>query len=303
VKLNRLLEITLILLNRGTVTAKELAERFGVSTRTIYRDIDVLSTSGVPVYTSKGNSGGISIMEDYTFSRTLVTEHERDSILLALKTLQATKYPEIDSVLEKLGTIFKNAAANDWVYVEFSPWSSGPDENEKFLNIKKSILENRVVSFDYINAEGIRSHREMEPMQLVFKSSAWYVWGYCRKRQSFRTFRISRMKNLAVTGESFMRRAVENVQDDGAAAAIKNGVTLKLRFQPDVLYRLYDDYDDEKIIQNADGSCDITVTYPEDEWVYGHIMSFGGSVEVIEPEHVRDGVRARMKKALKYYEQ
>ncbi len=92
-KINRLLEITILLMNKKTITAKELSERFGVSTRTIYRDADVLSSAGVPVYTNKGNGGGISLLENYSFNKALISEHEREGLLLALKTLQATKYP------------------------------------------------------------------------------------------------------------------------------------------------------------------------------------------------------------------
>jgi len=109
-------------------------------------------------------------MENYTFSRTLITEHERDSILIALKTLQATKYPEIDSILDKLGTIFKNVAVADWVHVEFSPWGSGPDENERFLNIKKAILESRMITCDYINVDGVRSHRDLSGRQMGIRT-------------------------------------------------------------------------------------------------------------------------------------
>ena len=105
-KINRLFEITTILLNKGTVTAKELADRFGVSTRTIFRDIDVLSSAGVPVYMKKGSGGGISILENYVFSRTLISDQESESLLLAVKTLQATQYPEVDMVLGKMGAIF-----------------------------------------------------------------------------------------------------------------------------------------------------------------------------------------------------
>jgi predicted DNA-binding transcriptional regulator YafY len=288
-------------MNRGSVTARELAERFGVSTRTIYRDIDVLSTSGVPVYTNKGNNGGITLMENYTFSRAVVTENERDSILLALKTLQATKYPEIDTILEKIGSIFKNAAGADWVHVEFSPWGSGPDENEKFVDIKRAILECRVVEYDYVNIDGVRSHRSLEPMLLEFKSRAWYIWGYCRKRQELRTFRISRIKNLRITGETFRRRTVEELQPDDASINEIQIVNLRLRFQPEVLHRLYDAYDDGMILRNPDGTFEIEVRYPLDDWVYGHIMSFGSSVEVLEPDFIRDGIRERMRKALEFY--
>ena len=80
-----------------------------------------------------------------------------------------------------------------------------------------------------------------------------------------------------------------------------NYVTLKLRFRPENLYRVYDDYDEERIVCNPDGTYDVTVTFPEDEWVYGYIMSFGSYVEVLEPPHIRDIVRQRMQKALSFY--
>ena len=300
-KINRLLEITLILLNKKSVTAQELAERFEVSTRTIYRDVDELSAAGVPVLTNKGSGGGISLMENFAINKAMFTEHERDSVLLALKTLQATHYPEIDAIVEKIGAVFKNAAAADWVHIEFSPWGSGPNEENKFLNIKQAILETKVVAFDYINADGILSRRQVEPMQLDFKGQAWYLWGYCKTRRDFRTFRISRIRNLSITDEGFKRRTLESVKDEEPAVKPKNLVTLKLRFQPENLYRVYDDYDQERITRNKDGTYDVTVTFPEDEWVYGYIMSFGDRVEVLEPPHIRDIIKKRMQKALDFY--
>lgn len=302
-KISRLLEITLILLNKKSVTAGELAEKFEVSTRTIYRDIEELSAAGVPVYTNKGSGGGISLLENYAINRAILTEHERDSLMLALKTLQATKYPEIDTILGKIGAVFKKAAAADWVHIEFSPWGSGPNDENKFLDIKRGILESKVVTLDYINADGILSHRSIEPMQLVFKSQAWYVWGYCHNRRDFRTFRISRIRKLAVTDKSFTRRQTGNVQEEEPPAAPQNTVTLKLRFKPEDLYRVYDDYDEERITRNPDGTYDVTVTFPEDEWVYGYIQSFGPYVEVLEPPHIRDIIQTRLKKTLKYYQE
>jgi predicted DNA-binding transcriptional regulator YafY len=301
-KTNRLLEITLILLNKSTVTARELADRFDVSTRTIYRDIDELSAAGVPVYTNKGSGGGIALLEDYSLNKAMLTEHERDSLLLALKTLQATKYPEIEGILEKIGAVFKKAAAANWVHIDFSPWGSGPNEENKFLDIKRAILECKVVAFDYINADGVLSRRNIEPMQLTFKSQAWYVWGYCRTRRDFRTFRISRIRNMVVMNEDFVRRPLERAKDEEPAAPYRKNVTLKLRFQPEDLYRVYDDYDQDRITRNADGTYDVTMTFPEDEWVYGYIMSFGDRVEVLDPPHIRHIVRERMRKALKNFQ-
>lgn len=138
--MNRLFEITIILLNKGSVTAKELADRFGVSTRTIYRDIDVLSSTGVPVYTNKGNGGGIHLLESYAIERTLISEQESENLLLAIKTPQATQYPELDMILEKMGAIFKHAPDHDWVEVDFSPWGSAPNDKNKFNDIKRAIF-------------------------------------------------------------------------------------------------------------------------------------------------------------------
>ena len=104
-KINRLLGIAILLLNRETITAKELAGRFGVSTRTIYRDIDVLSSAGVPVFTNKGNGGGISLLENYSLNKTLISENEIESILLAFMRLIAANYPEIDAILENIGAV------------------------------------------------------------------------------------------------------------------------------------------------------------------------------------------------------
>lgn len=302
-KLNRLFEITTILLNRGTVTAKELAARFGVSTRTIYRDIDVLSSAGVPVYMNKGNGGGISLLENYAINRTLISEQESESLQLAIKTLQATQYPELDRVLEKIGSLFKNAANHDWVEIDFSPWGSSPHEKNKFNDIKRALLQRKVVRFDYVNAAGQSSSRMAEPVKLIFKGNAWYLVAYCRQRREHRTFRISRLKNVEVTVELFEQKAAAGGDAEKATEFEQPPVRLKLRFQAAVLSRLYDYFDDSFIRKNEDGSFILEVALPEDEWVYSYILSFGRFVEVLEPEQVRQKIASHLKQALHFYEQ
>src|SRR3989304_7510635 len=117
-----------------------------------------------------------------------------------------------------------------------------------------------------------------------------------------RSFRISRIKKVVVTDEVFVRRPLESIKNEEATAESQKCVTLILRFKPEDLYRVFDDYDEESITRNADGTYDVTITFPEDEWVYGYIMSFGCFVEVIEPQYVRDIIRDRMKKAFELYQ-
>jgi len=300
-KINRLLEITILLLNRGTITAKELAAKFDVSTRTIYRDIDILSTAGVPVYMNKGNGGGISLLEDYSFNKALISEHESESIILALKAMQVTKYPEIEAVLNKLGSVFKNIEPDNWIEINFSPWGSSPNEHNKFVDIKKAVTDKKIITFNYVNSSGEKSFRSMEPMKLIFKGQAWYLWGYCATRKDFRIFRISRIKDLTVTNNTFVRRKLdETVKYTDETYQIKP-VELKLKFLPQVIHRAYDDFDERFISKNSDGTCDVTITFPEDEWVYGYILSFGCYVKVLEPEHIKKIISDRMKKALDFY--
>lgn len=299
-RVNRLFEITTLLLKRKTVPAREFAERFEVSVRTIYRDIEELSAAGVPVYMTKGKGGGISLLEDYTFDRTLISDQESDSLLLALKTLQATRYPDVEHFLEKLEALFQHSRANDWVHIEYAPWGSAPNEENKFIDIRHAILEQKIVSFDYIDARGERSRRVVEPMQAIFKSQAWYLRGYCRLRNDFRTFRLSRMKNVNVSDEKFDRRADSDREESGQQP-VQPLTTLKLRFAGEVLQRVYDDFNDALVQKNPDGTCHVSIDLVVDEWVYGFILSYGYFIEVLEPDSVRQVIADRLKSALRLY--
>lgn len=299
-KINRLLEMMILLLNRGTITARELAGRFQVSVRTIYRDIDILSTAGVPVVMSRGNGGGISLLQEYSLSKVFISEEERESLLLALQILQAARYPQIDLILDKLGAIFKKPSQGDWVEIDFSHWGSEPNEKNKFEDIKQAIWQRRVIYFEYVNSDGQRSSRLAEPEKLLYKGNAWYLIAYCRKRQERRIFRLTRVKNVTITGETFLPRSCP-AKDESRNFSL-SWVHLCLLFQPKVLNRLYDDFAEELITKNKDGTLVVEVDWPEDEWVYGYILSYGSYVEVLEPEHIRGIVADRLTQAVKKYE-
>jgi predicted DNA-binding transcriptional regulator YafY len=300
-KINRLLAITIALLNKGSVTAENLAERFEVSTRTIYRDVEALSSAGVPVYTNKGRGGGIALLEEYTLNKALISEKEGQSLLLALKALEATNYPDLDVIAEKIGAIFKNTPPADWIEIDFSGWGSQPNEDNKFVDIRKAILQRRIISFEYLNSQGKKSLREVEPEKLHYKGYSWYLTGYCRLRREPRIFRISRVKKVQIKDEVFTPRIQTSKQTEDLTGSSKDLVTLKLRFQPEALYRLYDDFDQEMIKSNADGTFDVTMTFPEDEWVYGYILGFGSFAEVLEPARVRQIIKNRLQKTLTFY--
>ena len=297
-KINRLLEIVTILLSRQSVTAKELANRFSVSTRTVYRDLEVLSSAGVPVYTNKGNGGGISLLEDYTLNKALFSKSESEGLLLALKTMGATNYPEAGVIIDKLGSIYKNNQAHDWIEVDFEGWNSKVNEQNKFSIIRDAIIDNRIIRFDYVNANGSKSSRSVEPVKLIFNTYTWYLIAYCLLRDSFRMFRLSRIKNVEITEKHFIKREMPEYDEQ---VTNLNLIDLKLRCDEKILNRLYDTFDSDCINENSDGSYDLTVTLYEEEWVYGYILSFGGYAEVVEPEHIREIIKNRAKEIAEKY--
>ena len=288
---SRLFEIIYILLGKETVTARKLAERFSVSTRTIYRDIDVLSLAGIPVYTEKGKGGGISLLPDFVLNKSLLSEKDQNEILSALQGLASVKTDETDNTLQKLSVLFNKSAVN-WLEVDFSDWCVSNDYH--FNNLKTAILERRITEFDYYSTNGEKTKRRIEPIQIWFKSRSWYIKGYCLMRQDLRTFKLVRVKNLKVTDEIFAERDLLKIPV--AEEPQYNDVGLKLKVEPEMAYRIYDQFDESLVEQQPDGSYIISVTWQADDWMHGVILSFGEYIEVLEPDHIRKEIREKARK-------
>ncbi len=300
-KINRLTEIILILLNKKTVTAKELSDKFQVSTRTIYRDIETLSLSGVPVYMSKGKNGGISLLEDFSINKTLLSKDDKESLMLSLKALSTIEYPEISSVIDKVGFMNKTSNNDNWIDIDLSRWDNKPHADNKFHKIKYAILNNKLIEFSYVNSFANQSMRTIEPIKLIYKGQSWYLYAYCRLKEDFRLFRISRIKNLEIKEESFTKRDFKLVEKNREEKEVWNTVKVKLKVKREALYRAFDDFDEESIMENKDGTYEVTMEFPESEWLYGYILSFGPYVEVLEPLRIRNIVLQKMKETLNMY--
>lgn len=301
-KIDRLFEIILILLHRGSITAPELAQHFEISTRTIYRDIDTLSGAGVPIYCKQGAGGGVTLLPGYVLPKAMVSDRERDSILLSLKTLQITQFPQVESLLEKLGGLFQRAPS-DWIKLDFSPWNASPSERDRLAHIQNALIDSRELIFDYLDAQGRKTRRRIQPIQLTYKMHCWYLSGWCLLRQDARLFRISRMRQVALTDTRFDREEVQarmpGIEEEWEAAPL---VHLTLRFQPQVLSRLYDEYDESRITREDEGTYRVEVDFPLTDWVYGHLLSFGPEVEVMEPACIREALAEQLRRTLNQYE-
>lgn len=284
---SRLFELVYHLLEHGQTSAHALAEKFEVSVRTIYRDVDALSAAGVPVYTLPGRSGGVALMEQYVLNRATFSDREQSQLLTALRSLADNRLLGDEETLSKLSALFRRSEP-DWLQVDLSHWGDGSQANIKFQKLKEAILARKVISFTYVSSYGGRTAREVLPARLVFKGQTWYLQGFCLEKQDYRTFRLSRMLELKVSERTFSTPlSPPPIQDTGGEPPI---VTLRLHFSPAVAYRVYDEFEEGQIMALPDGSFEVMAAYPEDSWVYGFLLSFGGEVEIISPERVRQQV-------------
>ncbi len=298
-QINRLFEIVYILLDKKTVTARELAERFEVSTRTILRDIDTLSLTGIPVYTIQGKGGGISIMDHFVLNKSVISEEEQNEILFALKSMRAVRSMDMEHTLDKLQSLFKKGKT-DWIDIDFSNWGSPATERQNFNLLKQAVLKKQVIEFEYLNRYGQRRHRKVEPLCIAFKSHSWYLQGFCLEKQDYRIYKLTRMREVKVCEEYFDRELLQSEEIDINVDG--SGFTcVELKFAPEAAYRVYDEFDEQRIIVNEDGSLTASADYPYDEWVVGHILSFGDYAEVLKPDFVRKDIAERAKNIANKY--
>lgn len=294
---NRLFEIVYILIQKKKVTAKELANKFEVSTRTIYRDIETLSRANIPIYATKGKEGGIEILDDYVLNKMLLTEEEQNQILFALQGIKKVAGQDEKDILEKLSRLF-NKKVDDWIRIDFSNWGKDNEKEKRFNKIKAAILNKNRIKFEYYNTNGEKSERIVEPLQIWFKDKSWYLIAFCKLKQDYRIFKIARIKEIEILEEHFER---DLQQESKKEKCNFKTITLKLEISKKMAYRVYDEFEDSEINKKDDGSFIINVEYPENEWVYGYILSFGEYLKVLSPERVKRTIKDKIEKILKNY--
>ena len=297
-QISRLFEIVYLLLERRSVTARELAERFEVSPRTIYRDVDALAQAGIPVYADRGQGGGIRLMEQFVLNKSLLSVKERRELLASVQGMQAVREEEVQPLLEKLSSLF-GAEREDWIEVDFSPWTSSGELGKYFQLLKEAILNRQVVCFSYSAANGSTVERTAEPHRLFFRGYDWYLLAWCRIRSDFRYFKLTRMRGLATLPEHFEKRNIP--ERESAYEQPDRKIELTVRASPRMAYRVYDEFPPDFWEKEENGSFLIRFAMPQNEWLYSYLLGYGPELEVIAPPQVREELLERAEKILKNY--
>ena len=288
---SRLFKIVYHLLNKGHATAPDLANKLEVSVRTIYRDIEALSEAGIPIYTETGRSGGIYLMSDFVLGKAMLSEREKKELLAALQSLTVTGDTYSDSLLEKLSALF-STPSESWFGVDFSRWGNETRDKQCFELLKTAILKKRCVKLHYASTSVPFSERIVQPVKLLYKSRAWYLYAYCMERQAYRFFRLSRILECELLDEGIEPPPLPEDQDTSTQDYQK----FVFLFSKDVTYRVYDEFNPDMVQRQENGDLLVTAWMPYDEWVIGFLLSFGELVEIIEPLSMKEVIAERAKK-------
>ena len=294
---NRLFRILYYILEKEKVTANELADKFEVSVRTIYRDIDSISSVGVPIFTTQGKGGGIKIDNEFILNKSLFDTNEKEQIIAALQGLEKTNEPYKSELITKLSALFKIKNSN-WIEIDFTSWGSNNVYQDLFNALKTAIINKNIISFSYNSSKGEKINRKVKPIRLLFKEQDWYLYAFCLLRNDFRYFKLSRMKDLEVLAI--------NYEDNFENAVLKkelkyeNIVNIKLKFDKSVAFRVYDEFNEAVIEDKNDNLC-VEIKIPNNYKLYNYIFSFGSNVEILEPKEIRNQFKNMINEIAKKY--
>ena len=289
-KIDRLIGILSVLLQEEKTTAPELAERFEVSRRTINRDIEDLCKAGIPIQTAQGIGGGISIMEGYRMDRTILTSKDMQVILAGLRSLDSVSgssyYGQLMEKIQAGSSDF--VSGRDSILIDLSSWYKGTLAPK--IEVIQDAIENRqYLKFKYFAPSG-ESKRTIEPYYIIYKWTSWYVYGWCLKRKDFRLFKLNRMDKVTMSKNTFECRNVP-APEISAGPIEPRDIILKALFEPDMKWRLVEEFGPECYEVAEDGRLLLVENYYDFENMVMWLLTFGDKVEVLEPPEAREKLR------------
>ena len=301
-KIDRLIGILSVLLQKEKVTAPELAEKFEVSRRTINRDIEDLCKAGIPISTSQGIGGGISIMEGYRMDRTILTSRDMQMIMAGLRSLDSVSgshyYGQLMEKIKAGSSEF--VSGSESILIDLSSWYKD-SLSVKIELIQDAIEARKVIKFNYYAPSG-DSIRKIEPYYLIFKWSSWYVWGYCKLRNDYRMFKLNRMDGISITEEEVIKKEVP-MPDLSTEAIFPGGINVKAVFDPSMKWHLIEEYGVNSFTIQQDGTLLFECEYTDKDNLITWMLTCKDKVTVLEPEDIRNELLHVTKRIMEKYEE
>ncbi len=294
-KIDRLIGILSILLQKDKVTSSELADKFEVSRRTILRDIETLNLSGIPIVSEQGQGGGFSVMDGYKVDRTLLSSDDMQAILSGLQSLDSVsgtnRYRQLMDKLSAEDSPSVNA--DNHIIIDLSSWDKSVVA-DKIGIIKQAIEKRRLISFRYFSPSG-ESVRRIEPYHIIFQWASWYVWGFCTQRKDYRMFKLTRMTELMLTEDAFADRDVPVYTCDKLRHT-RGKISAQVRFDKELKWRIIDEFGPSMIRYDENGDILLTLTWEDAPSFYRYVLSFGDNAEIVSPDEYRREFAELLKK-------
>ncbi|MBN2239489.1 MAG: YafY family transcriptional regulator [Dehalococcoidales bacterium] len=305
-KIHRLLSIIIYLLNRDTVSARQLAEKFEVSKRTIQRDIEAINLAGIPVVSFQGSKGGYGLSNEYRIDRRLASVEDYNFIITALKGLfTAFNSREIDETLEKMISLSPNKSAdNQTMFLDFSVLGESPDINEKIRLAEGAVKEKKIIEFDYTDVKNRKTHRKVEPLALRYRWYSWYLFGYCRTRNDYRLFKLPRITDLHATGMDFSgdHGNIEQLMIEQELNDDRRYLDVRLLCKSEIRVAALEYLFGRIVTEFDNGDFILAFQVPEYErmWI-PVLMGFGDKVTVLDPPEVKEKLIKTANEILRIY--
>lgn len=306
-KIDRLVAITMLLLERKMIKASELSEKLEVSSRTIYRDLDTLNMAGLPIITTRGANGGVSLMDSYKVDKKLFSPHEVIELMASLKS-----YQQLENGKNSAATLTKllSITGEDDISTSFDEHYLQVDlalsEGNKFLrealkDFEIAINEQRLLEFDYMDKKGETSHRMIETYKVVFKESHWYIQAFCLKKNDYRIFKLARMSQIKLLIETFIPRNFVMLPMNETKWMEKK-ISVKLKINPAIREQIIEKIGADSLSTDYDGNYFVHYPIADNEYGYDALLRFGDKCEILEPEEVRRKFKQYVEKIAKQYD-
>lgn len=300
-KIERLIAIVMILLQKDIVSTTEFAKWFHVSKRTILRDMETLSMSNVPIYAISGVHGGYGIMEEYKLDKRLLSNQDLENILTALSGLEQLLFSsEVEVTVKKIESMVNASARKGSVHLSFYDWDGRSEILRILKTCQEAILQQRLLTFDYIDKNGVRSQRTVEPYQLHFSEMSWYLKGYCLDRGGNRTFKLSRTEHLVMDRRTFVPR--DNSPEQQAEESYHPLlVEVKALISPAIKDQFVERYGSRSVESSDHDTLIATIHLPQNHYGFQFLAGFGSNLEILEPNAYVDDFREFLKNIMAKY--
>ncbi|MBF2589724.1 YafY family transcriptional regulator [Listeria marthii] len=290
-KLERILAILVMILERK-VLASELAEKFEVSTRTIYRDMDTLLYAGFPVVSLPGKNGGFTMLDTYKLATFTFSEAEKQILLEALEARSEFMLNDSQETLrEKITLLQTEKPASNHIFFDSATQHRRQIEAEvkrKIAYIQKAFTTNKQLKISYIAMSGTETEREISPQKLNLMDGSWYLEAYCHKRAAIRHFKLTRITALKEIDKAIMEIA-ETKCGPGEMERII------LEFPKNQLGKLLDYFLWEEMEIEED-FVRVTFLYDLERQIIPFLLMFGSAVKIIEPASLQKEYKAEVEK-------